>query len=307
MSKVALFYKVWYKYSGGTMKTPGEIEKTEWLKCSDIRPFIGQPRTVFNDEKLASLKESIKLIGQRIAIHVMKLPERSSKFELIDGERRLRACTELGLPIMAVIHDHIKDRNKQFLEAVLYNEDQDGLTDLERMRAFRKIGADYNFSIRKIAKLLNKSVEWVRQYWNLGDLDPEVQEMMSPDQPKDNHLSFSRARLLSILPRQDQVKSAKEVIEKKLTIKETSDLVKKSDFSGKISALKEFRYFLRNTSNGSEIVLNKKRTYFDEILKPLSDKDIAGMLSEVREIINNMTAIKESLNRSYQIKLKRVG
>ena len=190
------------------------------IAISRIRPFTGQPRQEFDEEELLGLANSIDEIGLQNPVSVISIigdPEHD--FELIDGERRLRAHQLLGLRhIQAYIRPNMP-RNKQFALSVAANFCRVGHTPMETARAlkiivdgFIKNGVDgeqlsREECIERAAKICGRSAGWGARHLSLLRLCPEVQHFLSKKQ-----LSFQIGIALSGIKEDSQMRLAKHII-----------------------------------------------------------------------------------------------
>lgn len=184
------------------------------ILVSEVRPDPKQPRTYFRESALRALATSLKTIGQRTPIEVRCLPEGSEhKYEIIDGERRWRACRLAGIErIRASIETQELDARQQHLLSVVSNFHREGHTHMEISNALAfqiKRGATPG----ELAKHLGKSQSWVSQYMSIQRLSPQMQQMLSPLVADAKRLRFSEAVALSAMAPEDQEATYLEMLE----------------------------------------------------------------------------------------------
>lgn len=152
-----------------------------------VRPFADQPRKYFDQAGILALAESIKEAGQITPVPVKRIEgDPEHRFELIDGERRLRACVLGGIPTIRAFIRTIGSEDEQFIEAVVANFGSAEHTPLEitfamqRMRDyFVREGMSEGDAADKVARIVGRSKGWVYQYIGLARLCPEVQGLMN--------------------------------------------------------------------------------------------------------------------------------
>jgi ParB/RepB/Spo0J family partition protein len=203
-------------------------ERVEVIPTQRIRRFQDQPRRHFNNEELRELADSIKEVGQITPILVRAITgDRNHEYELIDGERRLRACTLGQIKSMRAVVRTVVSEDEQFLHSVIANFGRVGHTPIETAMAIKRIRATQRIQgltptqqVETIAKMCARSTVWVYQHEALLKLDPKVLEMMDPALPKGRRLDFSIAHFITSLRPDLQLRIAREVIDKKLKIKD---------------------------------------------------------------------------------------
>lgn len=168
-----------------------------YIEVHKIRPNPSQPRHEFDQQGLEELAASIKKYGMLQPILVTKVENETDRgievdYEVIAGERRLRAAKILGLPQIPVIiksdfdEDHIK------LEvALIENLQRENLNPLEEAEAYVRLTSEFNMSQEAVAQKVSKSREAISNTMRLLDL-PRVMQLAL----RDGRLSRSHARAL---------------------------------------------------------------------------------------------------------------
>jgi ParB family transcriptional regulator, chromosome partitioning protein len=182
----------------------------------DHNPF--QPRKMFDDEELSSLSESIRTHGILQPLVVRQVGER---FQLIAGERRLRAAQAVG-------HGHVPVRvvdfnDQQVLEAALVeNIQRADLNPIEKAQGFQEYLERFKMTHEDLANRLGLDRSTVTNLVRLLELPPEVQSAVRVGQITAGH---ARA-LLSVTDRNRQVSLCKEIIARGHSVRATEALVK---------------------------------------------------------------------------------
>lgn len=152
--------------------TEEERENVTHLSPSRIKVNSSQPRKEFSQFAMEELTESIRNYG---IIQPLIVSGKGKKYELIAGERRLRAAQQAGLDEVPVI---VRDYNKQKkLEvALIENLQREDLTPIETAMAYKKLIDDFNLSVRQVADSVGKSRPAVSNLMRLLNLPEEIQK-----------------------------------------------------------------------------------------------------------------------------------
>lgn len=189
--------------------------------CVDlIVPNLYQPRKCFDEESLEELAQSINAYGIIQPLSVRRLDE--DKFELVAGERRLRAAKKAGLTEVPVIIVDISDRESAAI-ALLENLQRENLNFLEEAEAYYNLIKDHSYTQEKLAEAIGKKQSTIANKIRLLRLEPEIRSILL-----ENNLTERHARALLKLPDvQLQKKVLKIVVKKTLNVKKTEDLIEK--------------------------------------------------------------------------------
>ena len=182
-----------------------------------IRTNKYQPRVDFNQEKLNDLINSIKEKGVVQPVLVRKTMD---GYELIAGERRLRAVKSLGLDKVPAIVKNVTDIDSLEI-ALIENIQREGLNPIEEAHAFQKFITDFNFTQEKIAKVLGKDRSTIANIIRLLGLPKKIQDFISKGVISAGHAKA----ILSLTAESDQLRVANLVIKKGLSVRETEALV----------------------------------------------------------------------------------
>ena len=189
-------------------------ENTGEISVADIEPCSFQPRTVFDEEALKSLSDSIKDKG---VLQPLLLRRRNDKYEIIAGERRWRAAVMAGLTTVPALVKDLTD--EETLEiALIENLQRENLSPIEEAEGFDKLMSQYEYTQEVLAKVIGKSRSYIANILRLLNLPPEVQELV-----KNGKLSAGHARVLVGNPQ--AIKLAKEIIEKGLSVRQVEQLM----------------------------------------------------------------------------------
>lgn len=178
-----------------------------------------QPRTVFDQQALQELADSIR--SQGIVQPVVVRPE-GNHFELVAGERRWRAAQLAGLQkIPAVVRE--LDAKSTAAIALIENIQREDLNPLEEAHAFLRLIEEFDLTHQQVADSVGRSRATVSNLLRLLDLADPVKQQVN-----DGLLNMGHARALLALIRHDQIEVAKLVVNRGLSVRETEVLVKKT-------------------------------------------------------------------------------
>lgn len=195
------------------------------IPTNRIRRCPTQPRTHFDAARLKNLTDSIEMVGQKVPILVRRLPDNATHdYELVDGERRWRACSKLGIETMKAWLTEATEPDDLFLDSVVSNFGREGHTLIETARALGRLRAKH--SVAELAKIFCCSDVWVYQHLRFLDFPPQVRRLMEPDIPEERRLVFSTANLLASIPDTElQIELALAISEKGLNTKAAKYLI----------------------------------------------------------------------------------
>jgi ParB family chromosome partitioning protein len=184
-----------------------------------IRPNRYQPRLAFREEELAELATSIEAQG---VLQPLLVRRAEHGYELVAGERRLRAAKLAGLDSVPVLVRDISD--KEMLEiSIVENIQRENLNPVEEAEAYHRLMTEFDLTQEVVARRVGKSRSAVANFLRLRQLSEPVKEsMMAGD------LSMGHARaLLSLENRAQQNAAFRTVIGKRLSVRETEALIKR--------------------------------------------------------------------------------
>lgn len=193
----------------------------DFLMCpiGDIAPNRYQPRTVFSLEELDRLKESIAQQGILQPLLVRHLDD---SYELIAGERRLRAAKEAKLTHVPVFVKNLTD--EQVLEvSIIENIQRENLNVLEEAEAYHRLIKEFHYTQEKVAEKIGKNRSTIANLLRLRSLPDVIKDSLLAEE-----ISMGHARaLLGAGTQENQIYLFKVVLEKKLSVRQTEKLVNK--------------------------------------------------------------------------------
>ena len=182
-----------------------------------------QPRTNFDKEKLAELTSSIKKHGVLSPILVRELG--LNKFEVIAGERRLRASKQAGIKTIPCLVDQKKDQDA-LESALIENLQREDLNAVEEARGYDRLKREFGLTQDEVATSTGKARSTIANSLRLLSLPAKVLDLLSSGQIEKGH-----AKLLASLEPKKAEEAALNIIKNKLTVKDLSNLSKKKKSS----------------------------------------------------------------------------
>jgi len=204
-----------------------------WIEVEKIKPNPYQPRREFNEESLRDLASSIKQYGILQPLTVTRQEIETSggittEYELIAGERRLRASKIAGLSLVPVIIRIGENSEKEKLElAIIENLQREDLSPVDRAVAFQRLADEFGLNPTQIGKKIGRSREYVSNSIRLLGLPEEVLTSL-----RDRKITEGHARTLLMLSDKPAEQSTvhKEILFKKLTVREVERIARKIAF-----------------------------------------------------------------------------
>ena len=190
------------------------------IAIDDISPNEKQPRSVFAEEELQELADSIKEVGVLQPVVVRKRDDFATPYELIMGERRLRASKLAGLDkIPAIVRTTADD--SMLRDALLENLHRVALNPLEEAAAYQQMMEDFGLTQEQLSQSISKSRPQIANTLRLLQLPGSIQKKVAS-----GVLSAGHARALLALPSAEQMESlAKRVVAEGLSVRSTEEIV----------------------------------------------------------------------------------
>jgi ParB family chromosome partitioning protein len=205
-----------------------------WVEVDKIKPNPFQPRKEFDEAKLADLARSIRQYGVIQPLTVSRTEvERpdggmQAEYELIAGERRLRAAKLAGVREVPVLIRAAFDDDKTKLElAIIENLQREDLNPIDRAKAFDQLVRQFGFKHTEIAEKIGKSREYVSNSIRLLALPQEMQDALSDGKISEGH---TRPLLMLADRPEEQVTLFKEIMLKRITVRDAESIARKIAF-----------------------------------------------------------------------------
>lgn len=198
-------------------KSIDDLDNVHQIKINDIIPNRFQPRKIFNNDSLEELSASIQEYGviQPLIVRAME-----NGFELVAGERRLRASKMAGLRQVPVIVKEFTDKEVAEL-AMIENLQREDLHFLEEAEGFQQLITSFSFTQEELAKRMGKKQSTIANKLRLLKLVPEVRAVVAMEKLTERHARS----LLKIDEPRLQMEVLDIIREKGLNVRETEELI----------------------------------------------------------------------------------
>jgi len=204
----------------GIEKEEEEKARQDYFYCEVdlIRPNRFQPRSAFNEEDLQELADSIKTQG---VLQPLLVRKDETGYELIAGERRLRASKRAGLSQVPVVIKRVTD-DKLLEMSLVENIQRENLNPIEESEAYHRLITQLNLTQDQASARVGKSRSTVANFLRLRQLPDQIKESIT-----DGTLSMGHARaLLGADNSTQQLAAWRTVVTRKLSVRETENIVR---------------------------------------------------------------------------------
>ena len=251
------------------------------VEVSSISAGRFQPRSNFDEEKLLELTESIKNHGVLSPILVRELG--LNKYEVIAGERRLRASKKAGLKTIPCLVDQKKDQDA-LESALIENLQREDLNAVEEARGYDRLKREFGLTQDEVASSTGKARSTIANSLRLLSLPAKVLDLLSSGQIEKGH-----AKLLASLDPKEAELAAENIVKNKLTVKDLSNIankkkgtktgVKKSKDTDLLNIEQEMSEAFghkveieaRNKKNGKVVITYNTSDELENIISKLTD------------------------------------
>lgn len=227
-------------------------EEVKEIPVHNIKPSPYQPRTIFDEDRIDELCQTIKTHGviQPIVVRI-----RDDQYEIIAGERRYRAVKKLGMATVPAIVREFNDSQTASI-ALIENLQREGLTAIEEANAYAQLIQLHQLTQESLAQRLGKSQSTIANKLRLLQLPEPIKLALSERQISERH---ARA-LLPLQQEEQQLKLLKEITDKDLNVKQTEARVKlllqmdKNKKVKRVSYAKDIRLAINTIRQSIEMV-----------------------------------------------------
>lgn len=213
------------------MTSPYQGDSIFWVEVERIQPNPFQPRRTFDEASLTSLAESIRQYGVLQPLTVTRKEiERPGEgiyvqYELIAGERRLRASRLAGLLQVPVVIRSSEDSDRMKLElAIIENLQREDLNALDRAKAFKRLVDEFSMQHKDIALKVGKSREYVSNTLRILMLPDIIQLSLQSGEITEGH---TRPLLMLADRPEEQLTLFREVVARRITVRDTEQLARR--------------------------------------------------------------------------------
>lgn len=287
-----------------------------WIEVEKIRPNPYQPRKEFDELNLKTLAESIRQYGvlQPLVVTRSEVEKEDgglqTSYELIAGERRLRASKLVGLrEVPAVIRTQTEDGQMKLELAIIENLQREDLNAVDRAKAFDLLAHKFKLTHAEIGKKMGKSREYVSNTIRLLALPEEMQEAIRSKSITEGH---ARPLLMLSGRPDEQATLYKEIITRKISVRDSEQLARriaiektrKNDLSPELQKLEKelsdalgTRVHIERAESGGKVVIDffseddlttihthiAKQSSEEEGLEDVLDEDEAIVMEDAPE------------------------
>lgn len=192
-----------------------------------IQPSKDQPRKIFKDKDLQELSNSIKENG---VIQPLVVTRKGSHFELISGERRLRASKLAGLEYVPIVVKNVTKRDQMEM-AIVENVQRSDLNCVEEALAYYQLMSEFSLTQDEVAKKVGKDRSSIANFMRILKLPRTIIKMLQKEE-----LSMGHAKVLASIKEEEKVlRCAQEVKDKNLSVRELEKISKKKAIQPKLS------------------------------------------------------------------------
>ena len=203
----------------------GTASSVFWLSVEKIDPNPFQPRREFTDDKLQDLAQSIRRYGVLQPLVVTKKEslseegDMSARYELIAGERRLRASKLAGLSeVPAIVRIDVVEDNVRLELAMIENLERDDLNPIDRARAFKRLIEEFRMTHTEVAQRMSRSREYISNSLRLLTLPEDMIQAVVDRRISEGH---TRPLLMLVETPADQRALFDEIVHRKITVRDS--------------------------------------------------------------------------------------
>ena len=240
-----------------------------------------QARKKFNQDKLRELSESIEKNG---LIQPIIIRKGKKNFELVAGERRLKACKLIGLKEISAIISNFDDR-KAFESGLIENLQREDLTCIEEAEAYNRLMNEFNYTQEELASIVSKSRSHVANLLRLVTLPKEIKKFIL-----DEKISLGHARCL--VGYVGAIQLAKRIVKEDLSVRYVENLFHKGDLDEKRKDLINKKEIKEKDTD--TVLLEKELSLKLGVKLTINDKNNKGNIKiEYRNIPQRENIIKK--------------
>lgn len=232
--------------------------RTEYIPIEWIVPNKNQPRKNFDEESLSELADSIAKVGiiQPLTVKMIE----GGKYELVAGERRLRASQMVGLNRVPCIIIEASEEDSAFI-SMIENIQREDLNFVEEAMGYKKLLSTYNLTQDKLSNIIGKKQSTIANKLRILTLDEDILDLLNENQLTERH-----ARALLKLPMNERLPVAKKIVKKGLNVRQTEELIETMNIKDGLNSVK------RSITNVFD-----KRIYTNTIKKAYNDIKKTGV------------------------------
>jgi ParB family chromosome partitioning protein len=237
-----------------------------------------QPRHDFDDTSLNELVDSIKEYG---LIQPLVLTKKNNQYELIAGERRLRACKKIGLKKVPVVVKKADEQEKLGM-ALVENIQRQDLNSIETALAYKKLIKEFGLTAEEVAKKMGKARASVSNTLRMLNLPGEIQDAMKEGRIGEGHAKY----LLGIENPGKQMMLFRKILNNNLNVSDTSKEARRLGGTRqakiKINYKDKDKEFAFREFFGTKVEIKRGRKGGQVIIDFFSDDELEGFVSKLK-------------------------
>lgn len=292
------------------MQEPTKYDSVFWIETAKIHPNPYQPRKEFDDARLKALAESIRQYGVLQPLVVTRIEHTkpdggiASEYELIAGERRLRASKLAGLTQVPAVIRGKEDGQVKLELAIIENLQREDLNSIDRAKALAQLAKEFGISHNEIGAKIGRSREYVSNSIRLLQLPDAVQQAVVNKELSEGH---ARALLMLSDRPEEQDTLFRDIVLRKTSVRVTEQLVRriatdKIRKHNKTQEMMELEKSLTETLGTRVVIENRPNKTGRLLIEFFSPEDLTH-IAEVfaareaeKEIIAEAGAVREVAN-----------
>lgn len=270
-------------------KQTGQIEAVDILTDDDKNRVLEvdpglitenpmQPRQVFSESSINELAESIEQHG---IIQPLIVTKTEKGYELIAGERRLRASKKIGLETVPIIVREI-DEQKKLEVALIENIQRESLNPIETAIAYQKLIDEFNLTQEKVAKRVGKSRPVITNSLRLMNLPDEIQQALVEGKISEGHAKY----ILGLENEVKQMTLFRKILNSNLSVHETNAEIRRTGGTKaariKINYKDKDKEFAFREFFGTKVEIKRKGKGGQIIIDFFSDDELENMVSKIK-------------------------
>lgn len=260
---------------------PTRKEIVFWIELKKVKPNPLQPRKEFDKKELKELADSIEKYGILQPLIVKKIEKsvpsgEKVEYQLIAGERRLRASKIAGLKEVPVIVQDIKKEDELPISLV-ENIQRENLNPIERANAYKRLIEENDFTQKEIADVIGKSREVVANTLRILDLPEEIKKSLKKEEISEGH-----ARALLGIKKEDRISVFKEIIKRKLPVREIEKKNKKKITKEKSSSDIRLERKIKEKTNAESVRVKEYNGKFEIKLLLKNKKELNRFIKNLK-------------------------
>lgn len=266
---------------------PNSINEIKQINIEDILPNRSQPRINFDEKKLNELADSIKKYGIIQPLVVRKL---DNKYEIIAGERRLKAAYKVNLKVVPAVILEIDDKTASEL-AIIENLQRENLNPIELAKSYQNLT---NYEPKeKISESLSKQENVIENKIKLLNLPIEIQNALQNNEISEGHAKL----LLSVKDENKQKELLNRITKEKIAVSSLSEIIKNDTPIPEVNEI-DINPNMQKALSGINLVDKKSETFNDTNKEIVEGKNMDNNMDKTQMInIDEIKSAAQDINK----------